>query len=137
MDGEAWHAAFHGVTESDTTEEQQQHRLLGLGQSELGQPRSMRGVNLRKGWGAPLRGEQPKRSCRDSKEPPGCSSQPKTSDKFAQGLLEAVIFRSVSVLTAGQEAGILTGNMRWLEGVAPQMVQDKFKTSIPAAVDAL
>lgn len=41
------------------------------------------------------------------------------------------------MLTAGQEAGIPAGNMRWLEAVAPQMVQDKAKTSIPAAVDAL
>ena len=82
-------------------------------------------------------GSSPSEAAETPKSPRGCSSQPKTSDKFAQGLLEAVRFRSVSVLTTGQEAGIPAGNMRWLEGVAPQMVQDKFKASIPAAVDAL
>ena len=41
------------------------------------------------------------------------------------------------MLTDGQEAGIPAGNIRWLEGVAPQMVQEKAKISIPGAVDTL
>ena len=94
-------------------------------------------MNLRKWWGTQLRRKEHKPSCRGSKEPPCLPSQLKTSDQVAQGLLEAVRFRSVSVLTDGQEAGIPAGNIRWLEGVAPQMVQEKAKISIPGAVDTL
>lgn len=94
-------------------------------------------MNLRKWWGAQLRRKQHKQSCRGSEEPPCLPSQPKTSDEVAQGLLEAVRFRSVSVLTAGQEAGIPAGNFRWLEEVAPEMEQEKAKTSSPGAVGTL
>ena len=92
---------------------------------------------MRKWWGAQLRRKQLKPSCRGSAEPLCLPPRPKTSDQVAQGLLEAVRFRSVSVLTAGQESGMPAGNIRWLEGVAPQMVQEKAKISIPGAVDTL